>query len=806
MENTTVENKSQDSGFNFIEILHRVINNWYYFLITVVISFFVAKYYLKHTIPIFDSKIKVKIIDDSKNNFAMPTNGISLFGKTKVNLDNHIEILKSHRIIEQVIKSLDLNTIYYSKGYINQIELWKNRPISIVYLDQDVSFDDKRFSLEIELEKDGYRIVNVEDKSELCQFNSPQKVRGVSFKIQLQVGKSTDNLVGKNYIIYHEPIQNTIIKLSRNLKISNVNENSDILTISLNGENKDKSEAILNEVVRQFDIDGLTDRRLISQRTIDFVNKRFMSLEKQLDSIESNKASYKSSQGITFIESDAGIASGQKVESDNDVFKTETQIALSKVLEQSIKSDRNLGLIPTNIGVSNSSINLLISDFNTIVLERDKNAISGGTKNPRILALNDKLKAMQQNILFSIRAYQEELSVSLSKNSYNKRQADSKYSAIPYNEKVLHKIERQKGIKESLYLLLLQKREEAAVNLAITASSIKIVDFALTEANPISPNRSTIYTAAILIGLLIPLLIIYIRIVLDDKVHTREDVLRFVKNKIIISEVPHIDTEQKLTGLNDRSLLGESFRILRTNLTYVLPFKVNNLGQTILVTSTIKGEGKTFTSLNLAISFSIMNKKVLLIGADMRNPQLHNYLTTKKTDIGLQDYLHDLTIDWMSVIKKNQLDNANLDIVLSGKIPPNPAELLSNGRFDQFINEAKKEYDYIIIDSAPTLLVTDTLLISQLVDTTLYVVRSGFTPKKILDFSVNLSDRNKLKNLVYVINNVGLNYGYGYKYGYSYRYKYSYAYGYGYGYGGESHKKKSYFDKIVSKIKSLKKG
>jgi len=460
--------------------------------------------------------------------------------------------------------------------------------------------------------------------------------------------------------------------------------------------------------------------------------------------------------------------------------------------------------LPTNIGVINTNINQYITDFNTIVLERDRLLVSAGENNPNVKIINSKLVDIQRNILESIKAYQQELEVSLSQNNFIKKSSIEKFSAIPNDEKILRGIERQQNIKESLYLLLLQKREEAAVNLAITSSSIKVVDYASTDGNPVAPKRSAFYLGALIVGLLIPFLILYVGFLLDDKLHTKEDMLRYTRNKIILSEIPHIDSEERLTGVNDRSLLGESFRILRTNLSYVLPLKTDQLGQTIMVTSTIKGEGKTFTALNLSISFSLMNKRILLIGADLRNPQLHNYLNIKKNEIGLQDYLHEITIDWKNIIKKNQLDNPNLDIILSGNIPPNPAELLSNGRLEKLVQEARHEYDFIIIDTAPTLLVTDTLLISQLVDTTLYVVRAGFTPKKILEFSVNLSDRKKLKNMVYVINNIGMNYGYGYKYGYSYRYKYSYAYGYGYGYGSETNAKKSFVKRIFSVFKKSK--
>jgi len=430
------------------------------------------------------------------------------------------------------------------------------------------------------------------------------------------------------------------------------------------------------------------------------------------------------------------------------------------------------------------------------VLERERLSISGGVNNPGIQFLNSKLESLKLNTLASIKAYQQELEISLSKNNYIKKASDNKFSSIPNNEKILRGIERQQNIKETLYLLLLQKREEAAINVAITSSSIKVIDYALSSSSPVAPKKGTFYLIAILLGLFIPFIIIYLNLLLDDKLHTKEDILKLTKNKIILSEVPHIDTENKLTGLNDRSILGESFRILRTNLTYIFPLQQDKNAQTIMITSTIKGEGKTFMALNLAISFSLMSKKVLLIGTDMRNPQLHNYLKVKKSVLGLQEYLHDNAVEWSNTVNKNYLDNANLDIILSGIIPPNPAELLSNGRLEKLIEEAKKEYDFIILDTPPTLLVTDTLIISPLVDTTLYVVRADFTPKKILEFSVNLSDKGKLKNMAYVINNVGSNYK-----GYGYSYKYNYAYGYGYGYNDEIETKKTFLKRLLSIFK-----
>ena len=803
MENSDFNTTEKENNIDVVRLIFSYLRYWYFFLISVIVCFFAVKYYLNHSISIYESKSSVKIIDDSKSDFVLPSvNGtISLFGKTGVNLDNEIAILYSYRIQEKVCRSLNLTTQYYNKGYFNNIEIWKNRPFKVEWLGSSIEMDNKSISFEIEITHKGYVITSFDDNEmgKKCRFNSVQYLDKTPFKLSLQVGINPEKLVGRKFLISHTTIKDEILNIISNVNIINNNDKADIITISLKGSNKDKSEAIINEIVKQYDNDGVSDRRLVYQKTIDFVNNRFKTIERELDSIETNKARYKKDNELSFLEIDAESVTEQKVLKKNDVFQIETQIALSKILEQTIKSDTKYGLIPSNIGVLNEEVNLVISEYNAVVLERERLSVSGGAKNPVVTAIKDKLIKLQKNILQSLKSYQDEMEVSLSKNNYFKKLTSDKFSAIPNDEKVLNAIERQRSIKEALYILLLQKREEAAINLAITASTVKVVDYALTDTKPISPIKLIYYAGALLIGFGIPFLIIFLIFLLDDKIHTKEDITRNAKNKIVIAEIPYIDSDERLTGVNDRSLLGEAFRILRTNLSYVLPLKVEKLGQVILVTSTIKGEGKTFATINLAISYSLMNKKVLLVGTDLRNPQLHNYVNIKKDTIGLQDFLHNSSVDLKSITNTNLLGNNNLDVIFSGKIPPNPTELLSNGRFEKLIEEAKKIYDLIIFDTAPTILVADTLMISQLADVTLYVVRSGFTPKGLLEYSVGLSDKDKLKNLVYVINNVGKNDSYGYGYRYSYKYKYNYNYGYGYGYGDDSDsQKRSFFKKIFS--------
>jgi capsular exopolysaccharide synthesis family protein len=448
------------------------------------------------------------------------------------------------------------------------------------------------------------------------------------------------------------------------------------------------------------------------------------------------------------------------------------------MLQEAMKSNLNSGLLPANIGLENSNTNSLIAEYNNVVLERDKLIRSGGENNPAVQFAESHIEDLKSNILKSLNSYQRQLEVSQNQLRTRNRKFVGRVSQIPEKEKLLRAIERQQMIKQSLYLLLLQKREEAAINLAITEPSVKVVDYALSSSGPISPKPNVAYAAAILAGLLIPFAILYLVFMLDTKIHGKEDIHK-VNNKIpIIAEIPDINRKEKavFTDPNDRTVLAESFRILSSNVNYLLPVKDDEKGKVIYCTSTIKGEGKTFISINLSLALSSMNKKVLLIGADLRNPQIHTHTNFDKTTVGLSDYLHDATFDWKANLVNGFKQHENHDILLSGNIPPNPTSLLTNGRFKALIEEAKDLYDYIIVDTAPTVLVTDTMLISQLADVTVYISRANFTEKKILGFAEDLFETGKIKNMAYVINGVGASRSYGY----------GYNYGYGYGYGSKT--------------------
>jgi capsular exopolysaccharide synthesis family protein len=316
----------------------------------------------------------------------------------------------------------------------------------------------------------------------------------------------------------------------------------------------------------------------------------------------------------------------------------------------------------------------------------------------------------------------------------------------------------------------LQKREEAAISYAVTAPTVKVVDYGLTNDIPVSPKKTMVYALSLLAGMFLPFAVLYIRFTLDTKIHDRSDIEKVTTDIPVVGEIPFFKEVKKKLQANDRSIMAESFRILSTNVDYLLQEKNKGEAQVVMVTSSVKGEGKTLLSYNLAVAHASLNKKVLLIGADLRNPQLHGFYQLSVNHKGLSDYLNDPGMNWKDYVVKSGGDNPTLEVCFGGSIPPNTPQLLSSPAFEKFITAAKKEFDYIIVDTAPTMLVTDTLLISKFADVTVFVTRSGQTDKRLLDFSKNLSKTKKLKNMAYVVNGVGNGKAKGYNYGYGYGY------------------------------------
>lgn len=769
MENIKSNRLSDDTvKVNVKETILHYLVYWKWFLLSLFICFSVAFIYIRYSKNIYQTTAQIKILNKKEGRMDLPSD-LNSFLSTKVNLDNEIGVIKSQRLLRRVVVALNLTTTYYFEGKIVSSELWGNCPFKVIWLNTQDSIMPKEVQISIELEKEGYKIVS-EDKlsNQIFQFGQKNRAAKQSFILVLEDKVIPEEYIKRRFTINRIPLSFVLEDLSNKIKVASTTKQSELLTLVLDGENKGKSEAIINAIIDEFDNDGVVDRQLISQRTIDFVNERFIYLIGELDSIENHKQVFKKENNLSYLQEDAKETVLKKSITDSEYYSLETQIAIAKLLEDTLKKDGTFELLPSNLDIKNENINLLIADFNKTILERNKVLQSAGPQNPLVLSFSDKLIELKQNILYSIRVLQKQLYVSINNVKSLKQDNASLFGSIPAKEKILRSIERQQNIKETLYLFLLQKREEASVSKAITTPSIKVVDYAISSFNPVAPKKYTIFLIALLLGLIIPIIIILIIQILDTKIHNKQDFDRLAPEIPVVAEIPVIQQDQRIIISNDRSVLAEAFRILRTNLTYLMHIRSNNGCPVIFVTSSIKGEGKTFVSLNLAISLSSMNKKVLLLGADLRNPQLHKYLNIIKNRIGLSNYLYDTKTDWKNLINKKTFNNEFLDILFAGSITPNPAELLLNGRFEELLNILKNEYDYIIVDTAPTILVTDTFLISQFSDLTIYVTQADYTDKKLLNYSLDLKNQGKLKNMAYIINKIGNSKGYNYGYNYGY--------------------------------------
>ncbi|MNK85999.1 Tyrosine-protein kinase YwqD [compost metagenome] len=535
-----------------------------------------------------------------------------------------------------------------------------------------------------------------------------------------------------------------------------------LMDLSLVGLVPKRSEDILNELSHQYNIDGVNDKNIEAQNTADFIDDRLDLISADLDVIETDKENFKKVNKITDLDVQANIAVNRLSGNVENVFNQSVQLEVFNALANMMDTGKEQ-LFPTGLGLSGSTETLL-SKYNELLLTKKRTLKQATTANPAIKAFDKELSELALAIRKNINENRTQIQRRLGQTNFEMGEDKASINKYPTQEKTFRNIERQRNLKESLYLYLLQKREENAITLAVTAPKTKVVNPAYT-VGVVSPNYSQIRTGALVAGFLLPLAIIFLIRILDNKIRTKEDLENVVPQIPIIAEIPISDNSNALIEKNDFTIFAESFRILISNLKFILRSKEIHSGGVVLVTSSVKGEGKTTISANTALSLS-GSGKVLLIGADIRNPQLHRFIN--KSTKGLTDYLVSNNAMVQDFIVKSGLDD-NLDILFSGASAPNPNDLLDMKKFDDMIELLKKEYDYIILDSAPVMLVSDSLHLVDIADVVIYTVKSEFTDNEMLAFAQNFRRDNQIHNMVFALNNVKPEYSkYGYKYGYGY--------------------------------------
>ena len=758
--------------------LLKYIRFWPWFVLTAIFSLSSAFLILRYSDTIYNTQAKIKIIDDQEAK-SVELDIASFFKNSVINLENEMALFTSYRLLEKVVDSLDLNVSYFQTGTINTQQKF-NAPFKVNYNSSEAQKKILEFSIEVT--NNGYLITNTETLKSINSKGFTYEGSDDEFPIKISPVENADfkTLENPNYQITLNTVKASAIYLKEFISVVPEGDDSDLLVISLDYINGLQAESILNTLIKVYEADGIRDRQEVSKQTIAFIDERFGYLLSDLDSIEIGKQKYKQANNISFIEADAGLSIQKRSLKQEALFAIETQLLLSEVLKNSLVTTDGLQLLPANIGIESTTINKLVGDYNSSLLAYEKLKTSAGINNPTVSLLEANTKDLKNNISRSITGYVEQLNTTLAQNTTAQEKANTRFSSLPEQEKALRKIERQQTLKENLYLLLLQKREEAAISFAVTVSNVKVIDYAITNPIPIAPKKKLIYLGALLIGLLIPFGILYLKFLLNNKILGLKDLKKLIKDTPVLVEVPLVSMGKTETTTE----IQEVFRTLIQNLLFISPKKTDE-GTSILVTSSVKGEGKTFIAYNLAKGLAKNKKKVLLLGADVRNPKMHQYLNVAKTNKGFVDYIADDSIDYKPLIKTTKKEPSNFDILISGTIPPNPSVVLEDPRFEDLLEKLKASYDFIVVDSAPTLLVSDTLAFAPLMDTSLFVVRSEFTEQQIITFSQSLIADKKIKNAAYILNGIDFaNNGYGYGYGYNY--------GYGYGYGDISTAKRWY--------------
>ena len=749
---------------------------WPYFIAAIIIAMSCAFLYLKTADRIYTSSAQLQIKKPAEDAASFLTGGMEIFGFDQVNVENDIAVLTSQHILSQVVTRLDLQTKIYNVGRVNIGLNFNNKVTRFVSLKTT----------------DDYLYWDVEIANQKASFTRDTLSftidRGDVFAYKDTEITLHDSLFLKDQtlIVERHSLNDAVAELRLNLTATAASKQGEIIDLNFVGVNMARNEAVLNTVMQVMKDDQVEDKRLISKVSLAFINDRLDGLTKSIDTLSQNTIAFQTANGIFDPEAQTGNALSNIVKGQEEAFGIGIQLEIAKALLEKLESQASYQILPANIGIENESVNTLVTSYNAVVTQRNNLLISATTKSPMVMQLSSQLDNAKEAIIIGVNRYIEGLQTSLS--SFQNMEAKTKgiVAGLPSKENALRAYARDFKIVEELYVFLLERKEEASISYISALPNIKLLSYGVSSRFPIAPKVEITYLAALLLGLLVPFGILFLLKLLDTKINTRDDLENGLKGITILGEMPFAENPKDADD-TDRGLIAESTRVLRAGLSFQLKTDATNV---ICVTSTIKGEGKSFVSYNLAQSYAALGKKVIILGADLRNPQLHKFLNQKRENIGLTTYLSNENFnDVDSLITKADTPRG-LDFLLTGAIPPNPSELLMRPRTKELLDMLKQSYDLILIDSAPLLLVSDTTAILPLCDSVVYVTRSQYSEKKTFPFILDMQKRPNVPPFGMVLNGLraGASTGsnYGYKYRYSYGYSYNYGYGYGYGYGSDT--------------------
>ena len=811
----------EQSFFSLESIFRMLVLNWQWFVLSLIVALGIAFLYLRYTTPVYNTYAKI-LVKGSEKRGSGASQALSI-GDIIQNygLSNERQILKSSTTAAEVVRDLKLYTSYTLKGRVRDRVMYKNQEFMV---DMDAEHLEKLNTpvyMKVEKVKGAYHItgsyrVPIDELNSSAPYGIDQTVKSLPATIKTKAGvisiytnpapvkqkmKDGEEL----YVSISSPM-NVAKGYAARLGVAS-NEGSDVLTLSINDQNTTRAVDYLNQMLIVYNRLANEDKNDVARRTEAFINERLAKINGELNATDSELESYKRRNGLVNLRSDAGTSASNQNAYEQKLNDANTQIQLINTYRQYINKPANKGqIMPSNVGLNDGQTGQLVSEYNQRVLERNRLLRTASEQSPAVQKLNADIDDLYQSVQQSLtNAYQHNMQTAqIQRNSISSQlgRYTGEVSKTPEQERILTQIGRQQEVRSGLYLMLLQKREENSISLSATANKANMIEVPL-HGGQVSPKPNMIYLTALGIGLLLPALIMFVLSLLRYRIEGHDDVMRLTALPILADVAIASDTAKTKADIvvheNKNNQMEEIFRSMRTNLQFML----EENDQVIMFTSTTSGEGKTFNCANLAVSFALLGKKVLIVGLDIRKPRLAELFEINNHHNGITPLLTMEEPKWSDIAEQILPSgvNKNLDLLMAGPIPPNPAELMARPSLETVFKVLREKYDYILVDTAPVGLVTDTLQVGRIADATIYMCRADYTAKSSFELINGLANDEKLPKMSIVINGIdmskkkyGYYYGYGRygKYGRYGRYgrynsygKYGYGkYGYGrYGYG-----------------------
>lgn len=764
-----MENNSQNQVINIRELIIKYAKKWYVFLIAIVLCGACGVLHILRTVPMFKTYSTILIRDKNANpmaGFLENSEMADVLAPSK-NVDNEAEILKSKTITQQMVEELGLQVATYKKSGLRYKEQYGNLDVAIVYPEGFYGDLNYKFTTYLTQKSDGTYKISFEMKNKFLGSEVEKvTVSSLAEAVPTRWGNfnfivnTTDTLPYKmKFVTYPLPVWVEIY--GQQIHVDPISRKVDAISISIIGENHQKCRDIVNKIVELFNRDAFADKNRMATQMAAFISERLDVIVKELAEVETSVESYKKEHNLADISTQSHLFIQSASQYEKRIAEVEMQMGLVSFVENYVKDQsNNETLIPGNTGISDGGLTSLIASYNAQLLEYLRIKRSTNADNPIVELQNDQLQLARENIAKTIQNVKSSLDITRNDLVAQQQQFSSKIGDVPTMERQYVEIARQQQVKQSLYLFLLQKREETELNLASSTNIAKIIDPAFTELTAVKPRIMVTLFFAVILGFILAYGYLLVYEIFNNKITCKKD-LQALTNLPILGQIPQHKNNGYIVMENGvQNVVTEMFRMVRSNIKFVLKKRDDKI---ILITSSVSGEGKSFVSTNLALSLAMINKKVVLIGLDIRKPMLSKYLNIE-SQYGITNYLVDETISIDEIINKC-VQNDNLDVIVSGSIPPNPAEILNNNRLDELFAQLRTTYDYILVDTAPIGLVSDTFVIDRVADATLYVCRKGVTPNDQIEALNDLVAEEKLKNVSLILNGVNgeslSRYGYG---------------------------------------------